>query len=91
MVRIHIRAISSVRIYLNIFFGKYVASECIWIFVWYIMLHPNIFRYLLVSILGCSMITELHLVALGCTCLQLFALGYTLLYLVALALKYLSS
>ena len=37
----------------NIFgylFGKYVASEYIWIFVLYIMRHPDIFRYSFVPI-----------------------------------------
>ena len=47
----------------NIFgysFGKYVASEYILIFVRYIMWHPNIFRYLFMSILWYSLITALY-------------------------------
>ena len=45
----------------NIFgysFGKYVASEYIWIFIRYIMWHPNIFWYSFVSILWYSLITD---------------------------------
>ena len=44
----------------NIFgylFGKYVASEYIQVFIWYIMWHPNIFGYSFVSILWYSLIT----------------------------------
>ena len=44
----------------NIFgylFGKYVASEYIWIFVRYIMWHPKLFGYLFVSILCYLFIT----------------------------------
>ena len=45
---------------MNIFgysFGKYVALTYIRIFVWYIMWHLNIFRYLFVSILCYLLIT----------------------------------
>ena len=46
----------------NIFgylFGKYVATEYIWIFIRYLMWHPNIFGYSFVSILWYSLITAL--------------------------------
>ena len=46
----------------NIFgylFGKYVAYKYIWIFIRYIMWHPNIFGYPFVSILWYSLITVL--------------------------------
>ena len=48
----------------NIFrylFGKYIASKYIRIFIRYMMWHPNMFRYLFVSILWYSLITALHL------------------------------
>ena len=44
----------------NIFgysFGKYVAIKYIWIFVWYILVHPNTFGYSFVSILRYLLIT----------------------------------
>ena len=69
IIRIRVRTISGVRIYSdirsvnmwhpNIFgysFGKYVASEYIQIFVWYIMWHPNIFGDSFVPILLYSLI-----------------------------------
>ena len=42
-------------------FSKYVPSEYIWIFVRYIMWHPTIFRYLIVSIFSYLVITAVVL------------------------------
>ena len=55
-------------------FGKYMASEYIWIFVWYIMWHPNIFGYSFVSILWYSLIT---VSCSGVSCVSACQLGVT--------------
>ena len=59
----------------NIFrysFSKYVASEYIRIFVWYIMWNPNIFGYLFVSILCYSLITAVYFIMYTVYCILAF-------------------